>query len=374
MHNLVQTRRFLALTAFCGSLALAPVSFAAPAMSAQMRPTTDVAPSLRGKPDPQMKAVLNALKSLHPLPLAKLKPREARLQPGAADAVKHLLVRQGRSTAPEKVASVSDIKVPGPPGAPDVTVRLYKPLNAPSGPLPVIMYFHGGGFVIASVAAYDASYRGMANKTGAIVAAVAYRYAPEHRLPAAHEDSYAATQYFLNNAERHGGDSRRVAVMGESAGGNLATDMCIMAKLRGGKMPVHQTLIYPFVNDKILASHRAYYNAKPLDTPGVKWFLKYAPPLSRATKKRIAPLLTPLYAPNSLIKGLPPATVIGAEIDPLQSEGQLYTIKLRQNGVPTSYRLFRGVTHEFFGMSAVLDKAKAAQTLAANELKAAFAR
>jgi acetyl esterase/lipase len=321
-----------------------------------------------------MKAVLDSLQSLHPLPIAKLKPREARLQPGAADAVKHLLIKQGRSTAPEPVASVADVTVPGPPGAPDVKVRLYKPLRAPAGPLPVIMYFHGGGFVIASVAAYDSSYRAMANRTGAMVAAVAYRYAPEHRLPAAHEDSYAATQYFLNNAEKFGGNSSKVAVMGESAGGNLATDMCIMAKLRGGKMPVHQTLIYPFVNDKILASHRAYARAKPLDTPGVKWFLTYAPPLSKAKQKEIAALLTPLYAPDSLIKGLPPATVVAAEIDPLQTEGQLYALKLRQNGVRTSYRLYPGVTHEFFGMRAVLNKAQDAENFAASELKAAFAR
>lgn len=376
--------RLLALSACSGTLLLAtaPGVHAAPKMmmgtmkngNSVMMGTTSMAPRLKGKPDPQMAAVLNSLISLKPKPLAKLKPAEARMQPTATAAVINLLKKQGRSTAPEKVGSVMDIKVPGPAGAPDVTVRVYKPLNAASSKLPVIMYFHGGGFVIASVATYDSSCRAMANLTGAMVASVSYRYAPEHRLPAAHEDSYAATQYMLSNAEKFGGDSKRVAVMGESAGGNLATDMCLMAKMRGGKMPIHQTLVYPFVNGKILPSHRAYYNAIPLGTPGVLWFLKWAPPTDKATMAKIAPLATPLYAPDSMFKGLPPATIIAAEIDPLQSEGQRYARKLMKNGIPVKYRLYSGVTHEFFGMGAVVDKAKAANKFAANELKMAFAK
>ncbi len=382
MQNTFTPRRFLALTALCGTLALAPgVSHAQKMVmgtnmgaNSMVMGTSSMAPRLKGKPDKQMAAVLNSLIALKPKPLPKLTPLQARMQPGPADAVKRLLEKQGRSTAPEPVASVTDMKVPGPKGAPDVVVRVYKPLNAPDGELPVIMYFHGGGFVIASVTAYDSSCRAMANAAKAVVVAVAYRYAPEHRLPAAHEDSYAATQYVMENTAKFGGDSRRVAVMGESAGGNLATDMCIMAKMRGGKMPVHQTLVYPFVNNKVLPSHRAYYNAKPLGTPGVFWFLKYAPPLSKTTLKAIAPLALPLYAPDSLLQGLPPATIIGAEIDPLQSEGQRYARKLMRNGVPVKYRLYSGVTHEFFGMGAVVDKAKFANQFAANELKAAFAK
>ena len=382
MLNHTSCRRFLALTALCGTLSLASVADAAPKMvmgtnagaNSMTMGTASMAPRLKGKPDKQMAAVLNSLASLKPKPIAKLRPSVARMQPTATAAVINLLKKQGRSTAPQPVASVTDVKVPGPAGAPDVLVRVYKPLNAPSGPLPVIVYFHGGGFVIASVSTYDSSCRAMANASKAIVASVAYRMAPEHRLPAAHEDSYAATQYFLNNAEKHGGDSKRVAVMGESAGGNLATDMCLMAKTRGGKMPVHQMLIYPFVNNKRLASHRAYYNAKPLDTPGVFWFLKWASPTNPAVAKKIAPLAAPLYAPDAMFKGLPPATIVAAEIDPLQSEGQAYARKLMKNGIPVKYRLYPGVTHEFFGMGAVVNKAKAANMFAANELKVAFAK
>ncbi len=380
MLNLHSSRRYLALSALCGTLALTPsVSHAQKMMmgtnmgeNSMTMGTSMMTPHLKGKPDKQMAAVLNSLASLKPKPIEKLTPKQARLQPGPPDAVKNLLKKQGRSTAPEKVASVVDYQVPTPQG--DVTVRVYKPLNAPSGPLPMVMYFHGGGFVIASVTAYDSSCRAMANASGAIVCAVGYSLAPEKRLPVAHEQSYAATQYVMKNGAKWGGDTSKVAVLGESAGGNLATDMCIMAKMRGGMMPIHQVLVYPFVNDKVLPSHNAYARQKPLNKPMVFWFLKYAVPTNKAVLKKIKPLATPLYAPNSLLKGLPAATIIAAELDPLQSEGQRYARKLMNNGVPVTYRLYSGVTHEFFGMAAVVDKAKNANMFAAAQLKKAFAQ
>ena len=323
------------------------------------------------KPTRDMKTILDEFAALKPKPLHKLTPRQARQQPSAATATKEELKDRGKAF-PEDVAGVQDMVLPT--KLRPIRVRVYKPKTASGARLPVIMYFHGGGFVIASIATYDASCRAMANATGAMVVAVAYRMAPEHKLPAAHEDSYAATQYVMNNAASMGGDPNRVAVLGESAGGNLATDMCIMAKMRGGKMPVHQSLIYPFVNNKVLPSHRAYYRAKPLDTPGVFWFLKWASPTNPAVAKKIAPLAAPLYAPDAMFKGLPPATIVAAEIDPLQSEGQAYARKLMKNGIPVKYRLYPGVTHEFFGMGAVVNKAKAANMFAANELKTAFAK
>jgi acetyl esterase len=330
-----------------------------------------MAPRLSGKPDPQMAAVLNSLKSLKGKPIEKLTPGVARMQPTPTAAVLNLLKKQGKSTAPEKVGSVKDYKVPGPAGAPEVTVRVYKPLNAPSGPLPMVVYFHGGGFVIASVATYDSSCRAIANKAGAIVCSVAYRMAPEHRLPAAHEDSYAATQYIMKNGAAWGGNTKKVAVMGESAGGNLATDMCLMAKMRGGIMPIHQVLVYPVVQGKTTPSYKAYYNAKPLSTPMMRWFFKYALPNKAFANN---PLASPLYAPDAMFKGLPPATIIAAEIDPLQSEGMMYAKKLQKNNITTKYRIYPGVTHEFFGMAAVVDKAKQANSFAASELKTAFAK
>jgi len=332
-------------------------------------------PPMMGKPDPQMKAVLDSLKELHPKPIEKLSPQQARLQPGPADAVKHLLKKQGRSTAPEPVGSVMDTFVPGPAGP--VRVRVYKPRNATSNSLPVVVYFHGGGFVIGSIAAYDASCRAITNAAGAMVCAVAYRKAPEHRLPAAHEDSYAATQYIMKNAAKWGGDPRRVAVFGESAGGNLATDMCIMAKMRGGRMPIHQVLIYPMAQygDFNTPSYIEQRNAKPLNRAMMKWFYEHNLPAAwKGRPGMYHPLVSPLRASLTMLRGLPPATIVSAELDPLRSEGALYADRLRQAGVPTKRVLYAGVTHEFFGMGAVVNKAKSAVNFVAGELKTAFNR
>ncbi len=168
-------------------------------------------------PDPQMKAVLDSLTALHPKPIEKLSAQEARKQPGPPDAVKRLLKKQGKPTDPEAVAKVEDKTVPGPAGP--IPVRVYTPDG--TGPFPVLVYFHGGGWVIAGLGGYDASYRAMANAAKCVVVAVAYREAPEYKFPAAHEDSYAATQYVMNHADEFGGDPKKVAIAGESAGGNL---------------------------------------------------------------------------------------------------------------------------------------------------------
>jgi len=323
-------------------------------------------------PTPDMKDVLNRLAELHPKPLPKLTPRQARQQPSAADAAMAELKRRHKPfpEIPEPVGSVQDMDLPTKMGP--VHVRVFKPKGMGKEPMPVIMYFHGGGFVIASVATYDSSCRAMTNATGAIVVAVAYRYAPEHRLPAAHEDCYAATQYVMNNAASMGGNPAKVAVLGESAGGNLATDMCIMARDRGGKMPIHQALVYPYVdlsaqglNAPSMIENR---NAAPLNRAAVAWFNKWALP-SRAFGRN--PLASPLYAN---VHGLPPATIVLAEIDPLRSQGAQYARKLMNAGVPTKVALYTGVTHEFFGMGAIVPKAKQANDFVAGELKRAFNR
>ena len=316
-------------------------------------------------PDPQMKAVLDQLAALGGKPIEKLSPAQARKQPGPPDAVKALLKKQGKSTAPEAVASVKDIKVPGPSG--DIPARVYTPSG--SGPFPVLVYFHGGGWVISSIQGYDSSCRALANAANCVVVSVGYRLAPEHKFPAAHEDCYAATQYIIKSgAAQMNGDPKRVAVGGESAGGNLASAVCLMARDRKGAMPIYEMLVYPVtdtVPDK--PSDKINYNAKPLNVPMLKWFVGHT--ISKPSDLR-SPYLAILHNPS--LKGLPPATVIGAQIDPLQSEGQLYADRLTKAGVPTRYRLYTGVTHEFFGMGAVVDKAKDAVAFAAEGLKSAF--
>ena len=165
--------------------------------------------------DPQMKAVLDSLAALHPKPIETLSAAEARKQPGPPDAVKALLKKRGQSIAPLPVSAVQDRTVPGQSGA--IPARVYTPEG--TGPFPVVIYFHGGGWVIANINAYDASCRALCRDAKAVVVSVGYREAPEHKFPAAHEDSYAATQYIMKNADQFGGDPNRVAVAGESAGG-----------------------------------------------------------------------------------------------------------------------------------------------------------
>ncbi len=320
--------------------------------------------------DPQMKAVLMSLMELHPKPIETLTPTEARKQPGPPDAVKRTLKKEGRSTAPEAVGAVINTTVPGPAGR--IPVRVYKPLGVDSNNLPVLVYFHGGGFVIASVQAYDSSCRALANAAKCMVVSVGYRYAPEHRLPAAHEDCYAATQWVMNHADQWGGDKSRVAVGGESAGGNLATNMCMMARDRGGKMPIYQMLVYPYVDTSFgsINAPSARENAKviPLNRAMLTWFSRYALPSARFGRTHYA---SPLFGN---VRGLPAATVVQAEIDPLRSQGTAYIAKLRAAGIPVRARLYRGVTHEFFGMGAVIDQSKDAVNFAAQGLKDAFKR
>lgn len=321
--------------------------------------------------DPQMKMVLRSLMALKPKPVEKLSPANARVQPNIADAVALTLRKMGRSLAPEAVASVMNTTVPGPNGA--IPVRIYKPRTNMSTKLPVVVYFHGGGFVLFDRDVYDSSARALSNAAGAMVVSVGYRRAPESRLPAAHEDSYAATQYIMKNASKFGGDPSRVAVAGESVGGNLATDVCLMAKMRGGKMPIYQVLVYP-VSDFTPASLNApsaleNRYAKPLNRAMLAWFGKYALPYPSFVNNALA---SPLKFAD--VRGLPPATVILAEIDPLRSQGEAYARKLAAAGIPTRVRLYQGVTHEFFGTGAVVNQAKQAVDFAAAGLKSAFAK
>jgi len=328
-------------------------------------------PPLTGKPDPQMGAVLSALKNLGTKPIHTLDYKQARLQPGPPDGVKAVLKKGGKSLAPEVVDSVRDVHFKTPKGT--VTVRLYRPTGSGKTKLPVIVYFHGGGFVISSVTGYDSSCRALANASGALVAAVAYSLSPERRLPVAHEECYSVTQQMINGAaDRLGGNSRKVAVVGESAGGDLAIDMSFMAQMRGGKKPIYELLVYPFINAKtIYPSHKQFTDQAPLSTPDIPWFYDYALPSKSFAD---SPLVQPLYASDALVKGLPPTTIVGAELDPLRSEGLLFAQKLERLGVPVRYRLYPGVTHEFFGMGAVVDKAKDAVTFGAQGLKSAFAK
>ena len=320
------------------------------------------------KADPQMQAVLDQLKALHGKPIEKLTPQEARKQPTPADAVKALLKKQGKSAAPEPVGNVQNTTIPGPAGP--VPVRVYTP--AGTGPFPVLVYIHGGGWVIATIDTYDSSARALCNMAQCVVVSVEYRKAPEHKFPAAHEDCYAVTQYVMQNAAQMNGDPKRVAIGGESAGGNMATAVCLMAQDRKGMMPIYETLVYPVTSGSLdWPSVQQNAMAKPLNKPMLQWFFKYTIASPSDAKNKY---LSVLDNSEDTLKGLPPATVITAEIDPLHDEGKAYADKLTKAGVQVAYKNYGGVTHEFFGMGAVVDKAKDAEQFAADGLKSAFAQ
>lgn len=324
--------------------------------------------SLRVQPpataDAQMQAVIDELATLGARPVDSLSAKEAREQPGAADAVRALLLKQGRSTEPEAVDRVEDRLIAGAGG--ELPIRIYWPHG--SGPFPVIVYYHGGGWVVADLDSYDSSARALTNAAHAIVVSAHYRQAPEHKFPAAHDDAFTAYLWALANAEFLEGDPNRVAVAGESAGGNLAAAVAIRARDERIQMPVHQALIYPVTNCAFdTPSQQQNYDAKPLNTPMLSWFYeKYL--VSPADSAN--PMFSILRTPD--LSGLPRATVITADIDPLRSEGEAYAQRLQHAGVAVDYRNYEGVTHGFFGMGAVVDVAQQAVAQVAAGLDRAF--
>ncbi|MGK5079174.1 alpha/beta hydrolase [Janthinobacterium sp. HLX7-2] len=320
-------------------------------------------PAQPPKADKHMQKVLDALASLGGKPIENLSPEEARKQPTPADAVKKVMTNMGKDTAPEAGVTVKSMMIKGPTG--DFPIYIYSPEG--KGPFPIMVYYHGGGFVIADTKVYDASPRALAKMAKAIIVSADYHRAPENKFPAAPNDAFAAYTWTLEHAKEFNGDPTRVAVGGESAGGNLATVVSLMAREKKAPMPVHQLLVYPVVSDDMTQpSYVTNANAKPLNKPMMEWFFKHygADPSS--------PMALPLKATS--LKGLPSATIIAAEIDPLLSEGKAYADKLKNDGVQVTYKEYAGVTHEFFGMGAVVPKAKEAEQFAANALKKAFAK
>ena len=369
----------LAALALVSGSALAQAPAPAPANEAQQnnaQPTVmdrlkSTAQSVIGSPmaklDTDMRHVVDALAALDPQPLPKLEAAEARKQPSAADAAQQVLREQGKSSLPDPAVMAKNILVDGAKGR--IVATVYAPATA-SGPLPVIVYYHGGGFVIASNTTYDASARMLAKGVNAVVVAVEYSKAPQHKFPASHDDAVAAYKWVAQNAASIGGDPAKIALAGESAGGNLAVNVAIAARDQNLSKPLHQLIVYPMAATNLeSASYQENASAKPLDKPMMEWF--YAN-LTNGPADMADPRLD--IAGKADLKNLPPATVITAQIDPLQSDGLALVDKLKAAGVKVDARSFDGVTHEFFGMGLVVAKAKEAEDLAVANLKAALAR
>lgn len=314
---------------------------------------------------PRMQEILDHYDRLGVTPLHTVSAEIARQLPNLQDAVLDVLSHHitKRVSGPlEQVGSVEHRVITGPGG--DLLLRIYNPRG--EGPFPILVYFHGGGWVVGSLDSYDSSCRALCNAADHIVISVAYRQAPEHKFPAAIEDAYAAYQWAVHNAEELNGDANCVAVAGESAGGNLAAVVCLMARDRNFRSPIHQVLIYPVVHfDFESDSYHQHANAKPLNKAMMQWFWEhYLEAESDGTSLYASPLLADL-------QNLPAATVITAGIDPLRSEGEAYAKKLAASGVDVSYKCFENLTHEFFGMGSLVPEAKKALSLVAENLQAA---
>jgi acetyl esterase/lipase len=312
---------------------------------------------------PEMQAVIEQLEALsgpNAKPMAQMTPQEARKAPSAADAAMATMKKFNIPTPPATADTMSRTVAPG------VKVRVYTPKSG-TAPYPVIVYYHGGGWVIANLDTYDASVRSLSEQTGAVVVSVAYRQAPEFKFPTAHNDSFAAYQWTLAHTAELKGDAKRIAVAGESAGGNLACAVSMMARDKKVALPKYQLIVYPIAGyDLNTPSYLANTQTKPLNKDLMAWFFKY---YLRTPADGKSPMIDLVHAN---LKGLPAATIVTAQYDPLMSEGKMLADNLQKAGVKVQYKNYDGVTHEFFGMAAVVPEAKEAQAFAVEGLKSAL--
>lgn len=339
----------------------ADTTVAAPPM---MPAAGDSAPM--AKADSDMQAVLDQLAALHGKPIETLTAVEARKQPTPTDAVKALLVKMGKPTTPPPGVTTVDREITGAAGT--IKARIYTP-DQGTKPLPIIVYYHGGGFVIATIDTYDGGARALSRMAKAIVISVEYRKAPESKFPAAHDDAFAAYKWAMANASKIGGDSSRMALAGESAGGNLAVATAMAVRDAKLPLPKYVLSVYPIAQpDTETASYKENAAAKPLSRPMMEWFLKQ---YERTPADGMDPRINLAGAD---LKGLPPVMIINAQIDPLRTDGEMLEKKLKADGVTVERKVYPGVTHEFFGMGAVVAKAKDAEQTGASALADALAK
>ncbi|NQT16750.1 MAG: alpha/beta hydrolase [Planctomycetes bacterium] len=305
--------------------------------------------------DPQVQALLDEIDALDAPPLHTLGPEKARIA-AAADS--------GAVERRPPLAAREDRTVPGPAGP--IPVRIYVPRG--EGPWGILVFYHGGGWVLGGIATHDVTCCQLADAAGCMVVSVDYRLAPEHKYPAAVDDAYAAVEWVFEHAESMGGDPRRVAVGGDSAGGNLAAAVCLMARDRNAFQPRFQLLIYPIV-DYHLNTPSYLENAEGcfLTRETMKWFWQCY--LQRDEDGR-HPYASPLRAED--LGGLPEALVITAEYDPLRDEGEAYAARLRQAGVTVTQTRYDGMIHAFFRRTAQFDKARAAMQEVSEALRRAL--
>ncbi len=308
--------------------------------------------------DPQAQAVLDLVAKAGRPPYYKLSPAEARQQ--------FRETRRPLQPEPPEMAVVRDLRADGPAGT--IPLRLFRPRNAPTS-APGLVYFHGGGWVIGDLDTHDVLCRQLAEQSGAVVVSVDYRLAPEHKFPAAVDDCDAATRWVAANAAAHGIDAGRLAVGGDSAGGNLAAVVSVMARDRGGPAIAFQLLIYPATDMAADApSHFAFADGYLLTRENIHWFVgHYLRGRDDVADWRASP------GRAESLRGLPPALVVTAGFDPLRDEGLAYATRLGEGGARVDYVCYGGMLHGFFGMGRVLDTANRAIAHAGASLRQALA-
>ncbi len=308
--------------------------------------------------DAQTKAVLEMMAAMGGPPMHTL---------SVADARQVMVAMAAMGGEAEPVGKIEDREIPGPEGK--IPVRIYTPEG--KGPFPVLVFFHGGGWVIGNIDSHDIICRSLTNAAGCITVSVDYRLAPEYKFPAAPEDCYAATKWVAENAATFNGDPARVAVGGDSAGGNLAAVVPLMARDRGGPSLVYQLLIYPATDYYLPGTPSIRENGEGhlLTRDDMIWFLGHYLS-SEADIKH--PYAFPLQAEDK--SGLPPAMVITAEFDPLRDEGEIYAVQMQQAGGDVTSTRYDGTIHGFVSLAGMIDQGKKALADAAVGLRSAFGK
>jgi acetyl esterase len=307
----------------------------------------------------QIQRVLQVMAEANLKPIEAMTPAEARAQMEAT--------AKSRKAEPLPVDRVEERMAPGPAGS--IRLRLYWPKGA--APLPAIVYYHGGGHVIGNLDTHDLIARNLCAGAGALVASVDYRMGPEHKFPAAVEDSFAALKWVQANAEELGADPGRIGVHGDSAGANLAAVVALMARDAGSPSLRLQSLVYPVADYGLVGdSYDKYAEGYGLLTKqAMVWFRDhYLRSPKDANDWRASPIKAPSFA------GVAPAIVVTAECDVLHDDGEHYAEALRCAGVPVEYKEYPGMIHAFFGMVPVVDDAMNAQRAVWTAFERAFAQ
>jgi acetyl esterase/lipase len=315
--------------------------------------------------DADMEFLLRQLEKMEPKRIETCTVPEARAQPTIMLALNRIL----RDPGDDQGVNMELRLIPGAVG--EIRARIYTPRVLDTNrTAPIVLYIHGGGWVIGDLDGYDAAPRALAKRLGAIVVSTHYRQAPEFTFPAAHEDALAAWRWTLDNAVTLGADPSLRAIIGDGAGGNLAVNVVLDARAEGLDLPQHLALITPMASTNFgLSSYTENRETMPLNAATVEWFYsKYA----RDAVDLQSPKLN--LADRADLGGLPPTTIILAEHDPLRTEGEHFAHALRRSGVWVDCTLYDGVTHQFFNLAQAVNKGIFAQGQVARNINGSFGR